>query len=146
MNINNTRRLISIGLVVVLAAIFAIVTDSFLTTKNIMLLLKDSAYVGLMALGVSFVIVGGGIDLSGGGIVCLVGILVARFSFFANSAPGFIILLFAAIAGAALGGVNSVFVTKLNISEFVTTLASNFLFSGLALMFAFREGGRLTSR
>ena len=146
MSIKNMRRLISVSLIIVLSVIFSILTDSFLSTRNIFQLLKDSAYVGLIAIGLSFVIIGGGIDLSGGGIVCLVGILVARFSFVSDNIPGIVVIFFGVICGMALGAINGFFVTKVNLSEFVTTLASGFVFSGFALIILFKEGGRLISR
>ena len=69
MSNKNLRRLISIGLVVIMAVVFSLTTDSFLTTRNILQLFRESAFVGLLALGMAFVIIGGGIDLSAGGAV-----------------------------------------------------------------------------
>ena len=73
MNSKTIRRLISIGLVLIMAIIFSATSSVFLSYGNIMNMLKDSAYLGLIALGMSFVIIGGGIDLSAGGVACVVG-------------------------------------------------------------------------
>jgi ribose transport system permease protein len=136
------RRLISIGLVVVLALVFTFTTTDFFNQRNIILLLKDSAFVGLIALGVAFVMIGGGIDLSGGGIVCVVSILSVRLSFL--GLHGILILVIGVIIGAACGIVNSFFITKVGLTEFVATLATGFVFAGMGLLFAFRSDGHLS--
>ena len=137
----NLRRLISISLILIVGVLFTLTSDSFLTGYNLLLLLKDSAYTGLVALGLSCVIVCGGVDLSAGGIVCLVGIVAARASFIPGI-PGFAVMLIALAAGLACGALNGLIVTKLHLSEFVTTLATGSVFSGLALLIAFKEHGR----
>jgi len=137
------RRLISIGLVLVMAVIFSVTTDAFLNFRNIMNLLKDSAYLGIIALGMSFVIIGGGIDLSVGGIACVVGVLSIRLSVI--GVPGILIVLMAVIFGAVFGLVNAVLITRFKLTEFVTTLATGFIFTGLTLVFSFRERGAVTT-
>ena len=146
MSAASARRLVSFSLIVLISLFFAFQTESFFTSRNILQLLRDSAYVGLIAIGLSFVMTGGGIDLSGGGIVCLVGILTARFTFISNSMPGIVVMIFGVLCGMALGAINSFFIVKVRLAEFVATLASGFIFSGLAMVFAFRDGGRLVSR
>ena len=146
MSVRSARRLASFSLIVLISIFFAVQTDSFVTSRNIFQLLRDSSYVGLIAVGLSFVIVGGGIDLSGGGIVCLVGILIARFSLISSSVPGIVVVIFGVLCGIALGAINGFFVVKIRLAEFVATLASGFVFSGLAIIFAFRDNGRLVSR
>ena len=133
------RIYISVGLVLIMAIIFSTTTDAFLNFRNLMNMFKDSAYLGIIALGMSFVIIGGGIDLSVGGIACVVGVLSVRMSVL--GIPGILILILAMIFGAILGGVNAVLITKARLTEFVTTLATGFVFAGLTLVFAFRERG-----
>jgi ribose/xylose/arabinose/galactoside ABC-type transport system permease subunit len=127
--------------VLALGLTYTFTTDSFLSTFNILQLLKDSAYTGLISLGMSLVIIGGGIDLSAGGIVCLCGVACARASFIPGI-PGIAVILIAVLAGAACGLFNGLVVMKLHLSEFVTTLASGFVFSGLALITTFKSDGR----
>jgi ribose transport system permease protein len=144
MNNNTVRRFITIGLIVLLGLIFVFTTDSFLTERNLFLLLRESAYTGLIALGIGTVIIGGGIDLSAGGIVCLVGVAAARASFIPGI-PGFAVIIIAILAGALCGLFNGLIVTKLHLSEFVTTLATGFVFNGLALLTTFHVNGRIIS-
>ncbi len=144
MSEHNIRRLTSAGLVVVLCIIFGLAADSFFTPRNFVYLLRDAAYLGLLGLGASFVIIGGGVDLSGGGIICFVGVVVARCSMIPGI-PGVLVLLVGALAGALCGLLNAVIVNRLRLSEFVTTLATGSVFSGLALLTTFREGGRIVT-
>lgn len=139
------RRLITLGLVVLLIIIFTITTENFTSVRNIFMLLKESAFTGLIAIGMCFVIVGGGVDLSAGGIVCAVAILTARLTF--TGMPGVLCLLCALICGAAFGLINAILITKFDLTEFVATLASGFVYTGLALIIAFHdEEGNLISK
>ena len=144
MSSKTTRRLVSISLIVVLCVVFTVTTDSFLSARNMIQLFRQAAYTGIVACGVCFVMVGGGIDLSVGGLICLVGIAVARFSQI-TWMPGAIVILVGILAGAACGLFNGAVVTRLHLTEFVTTLASGAVFTGLALLTTFREAGRMIS-
>ena len=145
MSSKNIRRLITLGLVLLLWLVFALTTDNFVSMRNTLQLLKESAFVGLLAVGMCFVMVGGGIDLSVGGIVCVVAILCSRISFI-SGIPGIIVLLCGVIIGALIGSFNGFLVTKLHLTEFVATLASGFVYSGLGLVFAFHQNGALVSK
>ena len=136
------RRIISICLVLAMAVIFSVTTDAFLSFRNIMNMLKDSAFLGLIALGMSFVIIGGGIDLSAGGIACVVGMLCIRLA--VAGIPGFIVVIAGVVLGALFGAVNALLITRARLTEFVTTLATGFVFTGLTLVFSFRERGVVT--
>ncbi len=139
----NKRKIISIALIALLCIFFGITTDSFFVTRNIIQLLRQAAYTGLIACGMCYVMVGGGIDLSAGGAMCLVGVIAARVAFV--GLPGVIVLIIGIAFGAFLGMLNGLIVTKLHLTEFVTTLASGTAFSGLALLTIFRERGRVIS-
>ena len=139
------RLLITLSLVIVLGAVFAITAPYFLTARNISQLFRDSAYIGLVAVGVSFVIIGGGIDLSVGGIICVTAVLTARISLL--NVPGFVLVVCALAIGGIFGMINAFLVTKLSLTEFVATLASGFVYSGLALILGFRaENGALITK
>ncbi len=145
MSSKNIRRLITLGLVIALWIVFALTTKNFTTMRNTLQLLKESAFVGLIAVGMCFVMVGGGIDLSAGGIVCVVAILCSRISFL-QGIPGIAVLICGIVIGALFGTINGILVTKLHLTEFVATLASGFVYSGLGLVFAFHVNGALVSK
>ena len=144
MNAKQTRTLITVGLVIALMMVYTLTSSDFLTWRNISLLLKDTALTGLIALGVALVIIGGGIDLSVGGIVCTSAIIAARLAFL--GAPGIVCFLIAVATGAVCGIINGFVVTKLHVTEFVTTLASGFIFFGLGMVFAFRIDGKIVAK
>jgi len=144
MDSKTIRRLISVGLLLIMFVIFSVSSDVFLSFGNIANLLKDAAYLGLIAIGMSFVIIGGGVDLSAGGIACVVGILCVRLSTLGLN--GFLIVLVGILLGMLCGLINAVFVTRVKLTEFVATLALGFVYSGLTLIFAFRDDrGTITS-
>lgn len=141
----NQRRLISVGLILIICIIFSLTSDSFLASKNILLILKECGYAGLVALGASFVMVGGGVDLSAAGVICVCGVVAARVSLIPGM-PGIVVVLVTILAGLACGAVNGGLITKLHLTEFVTTLATGSVFSGLAYMTTFRQNGRVYSQ
>jgi ribose transport system permease protein len=145
MNTKNARRLISVLLVLILGTVFTLTTKSFLSTRNLVELFRESSLVGIVALGVSFVIIGGGIDLSTGGIVSVAGLVCARLSFIPGI-PGVVVLLGGIAAGVLCGVINALLITKVRLTEFVGTLASGFVFTGLAMLIAFRQGGIIQSK
>jgi len=143
MDSRSIRRLISIGLVLIMFVIFSLSSKVFFTIGNMANLLKDAAYLGIIAVGMSFVMIGGGIDLSAGGIACVVGILCVRLSVLGLN--GFLIMLVAILLGMLCGFINAMFVTKVKLTEFVATLALGFIYSGLTLVFYFRDArGNIT--
>lgn len=137
MNIKQIRLLISLLLVVAVALFFGLTSNSFFTTSNISQLLRESAYIGTIAIGMSGVIISGNIDLSAGGIVCFSGCILARLAH--AGAPAVVCVIGAIAIGIGLGFVNSVLVNHLHIAPFVATLAAGFAYTGLALIFTFRD-------
>lgn len=144
MNPKTIRKLITLGLVIAAALIFGFTTQSFFTARNIAMLFRNAACVGLIGLGVSFVMIGGGIDLSTGGIVCFTGMICARLGVL-RGFPAAAIIVIAIAAGALCGFINGICVTKLHLSEFIVTLSTGYIFSGFAVAIVFRENGVVSS-
>ena len=145
MNPKQIRTLITLALVVVVAVVFTASTGTFLSASNLSQLLRDSAYVGTIAIGMCILITSGNIDLSAGGIVCFAGCICARL---ANAGVNVVLVILATIAiGLALGWFNAFMVNNLHLTPFVATLASGFVYSGLGLVFAFRDDhGRIVNQ
>ena len=144
MNSKRIRILISFLLVVILALFFGLTTDSFFSASNISQLLRDAAYVGTIAIGMCCVIISGNIDLSAGGMACFAGCICARLAL--AGMPAIVCILGAMAMGAIMGFINSVLVNRLHIAPFVATLAAGFVYSGLGLIFTFRENGRIVNK
>src|SRR3954463_11700136 len=89
----------------------------------------DTAKYGLVALGMTFVIMTGGINLSVGSVVALGGVVAIEVSK-SGLLPG---LLLGIAAGAAVGVVNGFLITRLKLQPFIVTLATLLAVRGLAL-------------
>jgi len=144
MNAKTLRTLITFLLVILVGAFFSLTTTTFFTASNISQLMRDAAYVGTIALGMCFVMISGNIDLSAGGIVCLAGCIGAKFAMMGLPMP--LVVLGTVLVGVALGYLNSVLVNHLHLAPFVATLSSGFVYSGLGLIFTYREHGRVVSK
>jgi ribose transport system permease protein len=102
--------------------------------------------LAIVAAGQAIVVIGGGIDLSVGAMVSLVNtILVTQLN--GESTPEQVVLVFllGCGAGALAGAFNGFFVAFLRLQPIVTTYATSFVFSGLALLILPRPGGTLPS-
>ena len=134
-----TRKLITLGMIVVLSAIFALSAPTFLKLRNVQEILRVAAYTGIICVGVSFVLIGGGIDLSSGGIICFTGIVCCRLAVLGLPWP--VILLVAVVIGAACGFFNGWVITRFYLNDFITTLATGFVFTGLGLLVSAKDAG-----
>ena len=132
-----TRKLITLALIVILSAIFAATTSSFLKLINIQEILRVAAYTGIICVGVSFVLISGGIDLSSGGIICFTGIICCRLAVLGLPWP--LVVLAAVVVGAACGFFNGWLITRFYLNDFITTLATGFVFSGFGLLAIAKE-------
>jgi ribose/xylose/arabinose/galactoside ABC-type transport system permease subunit len=108
-----------------LILVLSIVTPNFLRSGNILNVLRQTSINGLLSIGMTFVILTGGIDLSVGSVLAFAGIVSASF---ASDAVGgqiyhpLIAMGVGLLAGAGLGAVNGIFVAKWRMPAFVVTL------------------------
>jgi ribose/xylose/arabinose/galactoside ABC-type transport system permease subunit len=106
--------------------------ENFATGFNLSSFTGDTAKYALVALGMTFVIMTGGIDLSVGSVVALGGVVAVKVSE-SGLLPG---LLAGIAAGAAVGVVNGLLITRLKLPPFIVTLATLLAVRGLALTLA----------
>lgn len=126
--------LIKYGMVVLLVGLFAataILDSTFLDSDNLLNLLLEWAPVGIMAIGMTYVIISGGFDLSVGGVYAMGGVIYASV---AQDASVVLALAAALAAGAVIGAINGLIITRLDVNPFVTTLGTGFIVRGLALV------------
>lgn len=128
----------NLGLVVALLVICAVgaVTagDRFASVDNVVTILRLASITGVVSIGMTFVITGGGIDLSVGAIVALASVWATTFATqsMANDTH-WLLMVFAALAvGAACGLVNGVLIAYGNVVPFIMTLATLASARGLA--------------
>jgi len=106
--------------------------DNFLSLRVLMNLIADNAFLGVVAVGLTFVILTGGIDLSVGSMVGLSSIMAAKLMSGGNVHP--VIALGAPLLfGAALGASQGFLISRYSLPPFLVTLAGLFLCKGIAL-------------
>jgi ribose transport system permease protein len=130
------------GALIALAVVFVIGVAryaAFATPENLINVLRQNSMVGLVALGMTFVILTGGIDLSVGAVLAVSGVVAA-----ALSPQGTLVALLGGLAAAAvLGVVNGLLVTRARIQPFVVTLAMMIAARGAALAFTGEQSVRV---
>ncbi len=118
------------GLLAVYALFAAVGPESFSTFQNLETIARQTAIVGTAALGMTMIIISGGIDLSVGSMIALVTVVIAA-SLQAGLPP--LVAGVLGIAAAALGGfVNGFLITRLRIVPFIVTLGTLLLLRGSA--------------
>lgn len=108
-------------------------TPNFFSLQNMTIVLRQVSVNGILAIGVTFVIIAGGIDLSLGSVVALTGVVAALFAH-PGTYPLAVPLVMAILAGLAIGGLNGLAVTKGKVAPFIVTLGMMTIARGLALV------------
>jgi inositol transport system permease protein len=133
-----------LGLAIALAALMiglAVARPGFVTLGNLINLVRQISINGILAVGVTYVLLTGGVDLSLGSLVALTGVIAATFAH--PGEYGVVVPVLAGIAaGAVCGAINGVLVTKGRMAPFVVTLGMMTSARGLALL---ASGGRPVS-
>lgn len=117
----------------------------FLGHSNAINTLRQISMLGIFAIGIAFVIVSGGIDLSIGSMIGLTGVLIAKISSPAQGGMGYSLWVGIPIAlGVAmtLGLIQGLLITRLKLQPFIVTLGGMLLFRGMSQTIA--EGGTLS--
>ena len=128
-SIRGARFLGVSALLVAMFAFFSLTQDGFLTSANIDVMLTGVSILFVVSVGMTFVMLSGGIDLSVGSILALCGILLGKL--FIEVPIGFAILL-ALVGGAVLGGLlNGFLIGRLRLSFLVVTLGTFILLRGV---------------
>ncbi|MBN2051288.1 MAG: ABC transporter permease [Spirochaetales bacterium] len=128
--------------------VFSFIAPNFLSITNLISMAKHSAIWAILAMGMTYVIIGGGIDLSVGSIAGLCGMLAGgliieglRLQIFGIvvyfHTP--LLILIVLLIGAVLGSVNGLLITKLKVAPFIATLGMLYMARGFAML---RSGGK----
>lgn len=119
---------------VLLVVVIGAISPDFRTFNNLVSLLRQSSINGLIAFGMTCVILTGGIDLSVGSVLALSTMLCAGM--ITAGAPPVIAMLGALVLGAALGLVSGVMVTKGRLQPFIATLITMTVYRGLTMIYS----------
>ena len=118
---------------VALVLVLSFATDNFLTPYNMVVVARAAAFVGLLALGQTLVLLVGGIDLSLGaaaGLSAIVGSLMLT----SVGVHPYLVIPLTMVFGLGLGLINGVFVAGLRLNPFIVTLATWEIFAGMTLV------------
>jgi ribose/xylose/arabinose/galactoside ABC-type transport system permease subunit len=128
---------------IVLIAVFSFLAPNFLTVQSLMLIAKHVALYAILGIGMTFVVVSGGIDLSVGSIVGLTGMIAGGLIYEGLVLESFgvivyfsvpMVMLITLIAGTLMGAVNGLLVTKFNVAPFIATLGVLYVARGFAML------------
>jgi ribose transport system permease protein len=107
-----------------------VTADTFLTTSNLLTILTSASIIGVLTVGMTFVIIGGGIDLSVGKVMALASVWATTV---ATQSFGALVMVFCAVAvGVGAGVINGVLIAYGRVVPFIVTLAMLISAQGLA--------------
>ncbi len=136
MNFGSFRELgIFAAFVLILVILTILSPNAFARPANLINILKQASINGILAAGMMFVIISGGIDLSVGSIVALSGVIAASFAH-PGEYPFIVPLVLAIVVGGVVGLINGVGVAYGNIPPFIVTLGTMTIVRGVALIAA----------
>lgn len=127
------QRLLAFGALILLFVVFSIASPNFLQFSNIVGILLATAVNGVLALGVTFVIITAGIDLSVGTVMTFSAVMAGVFITFWDL-PLPLGVLGGILAGALAGVINGSVIAKMKVPPFVATLGVLYVAKGLALV------------
>jgi len=129
------QKFIAFGGLIILLIVYSLASPYFLTPDNIGGILLAAAVNGILALGVTFVIINGGIDLSVGTVMTFSAVMTAQVMIVWQQ-PVLVGIIAGLLAGALCGTGNGLMVTKMKIPPFVATLGMLYITKGLSLVVA----------
>jgi ribose transport system permease protein len=121
-----------IGLLAVIAS-FALLTDTpdqYLSIRNFRIVVAQTVIVALGAIGMTMIIVSGGIDLSVGSVIALTGVVTAIS--IRDGASPIVAVLYGVLAGGLIGVFNGLLITRLRVIPFIATLGTLGMARGVA--------------
>lgn len=134
---SNSKALLSklgplLGLLLIVI-IVTILNPSFATASNILNVLRQVSISALIAFGMTFIILTGGIDLSVGSTLALTGAVAA--SMLASGMDPILTMFVALLLGTILGAINGIIIAKGKVAPFIATLATMTIYRGLTLVY-----------
>jgi len=126
---------------IILVIFFSFASPTFLTSRSLLLIAKHVALYGILGIGMTYVIITCGIDLSVGAVVGLSGMIAGGLINEGLQMFGYtlyfsvpLIVLFTIICGALIGVINGLIITKCNVAPFIATLGMMYIARGFAML------------
>ncbi|MBN1260784.1 MAG: ABC transporter permease [Anaerolineae bacterium] len=130
-NLNSLRKYTVMLILVILMALFSFSSPYFLTLRNLTNIVTQNTYFIIAAIGLSFVMIGGGIDLSVGYQMSLVGVVTAM-NMVVYHLPVWLSIVIGIALGTLLGLFNGFIVAKVKVFPLIVTLATSTVFQGIS--------------
>lgn len=127
---NLVKKYPFVAVLVVMAVVFGFVAPSFMDPGNLSNIVKQASLLGFVALGMCFVLIVGGLDLSVGSVAALSSVLIAGLS---ATLPPSVGIHLALLAGIAVGIANGVIITAFNFQPIIVTISSMAIVRGIAM-------------
>ena len=118
--------------VVVLSVVLTVLRQEFLSPTNLSFVARGFSFIAIAAMGMCFVIITGGIDLSIGSVMGLSGVIAAYLS--ANNYGPIIVIVLSLFVGAAVGLFNGLMISKVKLAPFIMTLGTLSIARGLTFV------------
>lgn len=128
----NKQRMLFLAVAIVLIVLCSSFIPNFLTWDNIMNVLKQSSYTCIPVVGLAFIMIINGIDLSISGVIALSGVI--NVCMIMHGLPGWLGFVVSIFVGTAIGGLNGFLISKFKTPPFICTYAVGQVASGIALM------------
>jgi ribose transport system permease protein len=130
-DLSGLKKYTVVFILLVLMALFSLASPYFLTSRNLTNIITQNTYFIIVAVGLSFVMIGGGIDLSVGYQMSLVGVITAM-AMVVYHLPAWLAVLIGILLGTTLGLINGLIVTSIRIFPLIATLATSTVFQGIS--------------
>lgn len=131
--IRNLAVFVTLGLFVIMFGTGSLAFPGFFSVQNFLNLFIDNSFLLILAVGMTFVIISGGIDLSVGSVLALSGMVTAKLLEHAHMSPVFVIPIVLAM-GTALGLFMGYLIQTFELPPFIVTLAGLYLARGLCYL------------
>ena len=128
--LNKNKPLI---VLILLCIAMTILSDNFLTTRNLLTVLRQTSINAVIATGMTFAILLGGIDLSVGSVLAICGAVAA--SMISGGVDPFLTILVVLMLGLGIGVVNGLLISKGKLQPFIATLGTMTLLRGVTLVY-----------
>lgn len=143
MNLSNTKKIMTsitsklssiMALLIVSLIVAVIIPEAFLTSSNMVNIVRQMSTNGILTIGMTIVLISGGIDLSVGSVLAVSGVISCGLV--SDGVNVWVAVLLALLTGPVFGVFNGFFVAKLNIPPFIVTLASMQIGRGIAYVYS----------
>jgi len=137
MSFVRNREMMLLLTIILLGLIISITSPEFLQFKNLSNILSNSAIYGIMAIGMTLIIVTGNIDVSVGALFAVIGMVAGTFVNFADKigiTSPIIVFVVSIVVGIALGFINGYLVAKIKLPAVIVTLGTMSIMRGALLL------------